>query len=115
MFHLDPNYAVGPVCALLGVIGKGVWDYFRRARAVMVDDSTQLRKDLLEERKTLLNQLLAERQFYSSKVEALEKRVDYLEVENREKDRKNLEQERIINALRIELDALKANEQKTDH
>lgn len=115
MAALDPNYVIGPVCGLLGVAGKGVWDYLRGKKALAVDDGTQLRKDLLEERKTLLNQLLAERQFYSGKVEALEKRIDNLEEENRQKARENLEQQKTINDLRSEIELLKSHEQKADY
>lgn len=120
--YLFITAVVVPVSAILGGLLKGLWDYAKnrgqnaiRAREVELNDGDQLRKDLLAERKVLLEQVLSERRFYSAKVEALEKRVDSLEQEGRDKDQKILELERSNNALRIELDQLKAHDDKIQH
>lgn len=84
------------------------------AAKLEVDDSIQLRRDLLEERKTLLGQLLAERQFfteritaieagYNDKVRDLEKRVSGLEQANYEKDQTILAQQKKIDGQELQI------------
>lgn len=84
------------------------------AAKLEIDDSIQLRRDLLEERKTLLGQLLAERQFfteritaieagYNDKVQDLEKRVSGLEQANYEKDQTILAQQKKIDGQELQI------------
>lgn len=88
---------LGPAATVLGAVLKTLYDHYKHKRQLYVDDGTQLRKDLLEERKTLLNQILSDRQFYTDKVNNLERRVAHLEDENRSKDEKILAQQAQIN------------------
>lgn len=121
--YLFITTVVVPLSGVIGVIGKTVYDHFTKKKQLQVDDGTQLRKDLLEERKTLLNQLLSERNFYSDKMEKLEARVDELEKTNGVKDTLILEQRgklneqelqihsqmQLIAVLQAEIDSLRAD------
>lgn len=133
--YLFITTVVVPLAGVIGGLLKAAWDHYKRrgeqslaARAIEVDDESQLRKDLLAERKMLLEQLIAERSFYQTEMAELKaemgrlrKSVIYLESQNREKDTKILEQqgkineqELLIQTLRRELDELKSHEQ-TSH
>ena len=79
-----------------------------------MDDGIQLRRDLLEERKTLLGQLINERLFfterinslevgYNDKVRELEKRIGTLEQANHEKDQTILAQQKKIDGQELEI------------
>lgn len=132
--YLFITTVVVPLAGLLGGLMKAGWDHIKKkgersvaARAIEVDDEVQLRRDLIAERKMLLEQLINERTGYQAEVGELKKElsalgqsVRTLQMENLEKDRKLLdqqgkinEQEILIKSLRTELDELKSHEQTT--
>lgn len=118
---------IGPLGTVLGVLLKMAYDHLKQKKQLYIDDSTALRKDLLEERKTLLKQLLAEREFYSQKISAMDRRMDNLESQNHNKDQQILAQQGRINdqdqkiksqsdliaALQTEINQLKSHDQAT--
>jgi hypothetical protein len=120
-----------PASAAIGALAKVAWDRWHasrtlsvQAKAVEADDESQIRKDLIAERKMLLDQLIEERKFYlremtnlRGEVSNLRSSIATLQQENRDKDDKIREQQgkideqaRLITALRTELDELKSHE-----
>lgn len=84
-----------------------------------IDDGVALRRDLLEERKTLLQQLLDERNFYTSRlnaveesydsrIAAMESRIQTLEESNHKKDETILAQQRKIDEQALQIHSQQA-------
>lgn len=94
---------LGTITPFIAAVGGIAVGFFSKRS----DGESQLRKDLLEERKTLLTQILAERQFYSSEIlslkteiDGLRKRIDSLEGDVTAKDQLILAQQGEIQELR---------------
>lgn len=79
-----------PLSGILAVFAKIMWDKFISHHKMETDDRMALTKDLLEERKTLFNQLVIERSAFTEQVTKLEARVDHLEKENMRTEQENL-------------------------
>jgi gas vesicle protein len=102
---------------LIGVLATAAYNRrkLRLDRQKMdLDDSTQLRKDLIEERKAILSQLLEERNYFTDrlnrledsskeKVQELENRIRTLEDENNAKDVQILSQKKQIDEQALKL------------
>lgn len=107
-----------------GVFGAWLNHQYNQRKAIsedskiQLDDGAALRKDLLQERKDLLAQLLSERTFftermtaievsYTKKIESMEARIGILETANHKKDETILAQQKKIDEQEFEIHSQK--------